>query len=70
MLKDNWRPSKLQHYWERHEYSEESWILKETCGHSNSIEIPSANAGVKNSDNNNNNNNNDIIFQVQKQRQK
>ena len=26
---DEWRPSKLQHYWERPEYCEESWRLDE-----------------------------------------
>ena len=30
-LEDEWRPSKLQHYWERSEYWEESWRLEETC---------------------------------------
>ena len=29
--------SKLQHFWYRPEYWEESWRLKETCYHSNSI---------------------------------
>ena len=31
------------------EYWVESWRLKETCGHSNSSEKPSANTDVKNS---------------------
>ena len=59
-LEDEWRPSKLRHYWERPEYREESWRLEENCYHSNSCERPSANAYVKNSQgvNNNNNNNN------------
>ena len=35
------------HYWERPEYWEESWILEETCCHSESSEKPSANADVK-----------------------
>ena len=48
-LADGWRPSKRQHYWERLEYWEESWKLKEDCYHSNSSERPSANAYVKNS---------------------
>ena len=48
---------KLQHYWERPEYWEESWRLEETCCHSNSSERPSVSADVKNSNNNNNNNN-------------
>ena len=60
---DEWRPSKLLHYWDRPEYWEESLRLEETCCHSNSSEKPSANAGVKNSqkrtNNNNNNNNNE-----------
>ena len=34
--------------------------VQETCCHSNSIEKPSANAGVKNSKNNNNNNDNNL----------
>ena len=55
------RLSKWQHFWERPEYWEESWILEETCCHSNSREKPSANTDVKNAKgvNNNNNNNND-----------
>ena len=48
-LEHEWRPSKLQHYWERPEYWEESWRLEETRCHLNSSERPSANAGVKNS---------------------
>ena len=67
-LADEWRPSKLLHYWERPEYWEESWILKETCCHSNSSEKPSANADVKNSqeinNDNNNNNNNAVVLNV------
>ena len=62
-----WKPSKLQYYWDRLEYREESWRLEETCSHSNSSEKPSANAGVKNSKrrrrmNNNNNDNNYYNF--------
>ena len=34
------------------EEEEESWIHKETCCHSDSSEIPSANAGVKSSQKN------------------
>ena len=52
-----WRPSKLQHYWEWPEYWGESWRLEETCCHSNSSEKPSANADVEKNDNNDNNNN-------------
>ena len=48
-LSDEWRPSKLLHYWERLEYWGESWRLEETCCHSNSSERPSANVDVKNS---------------------
>ncbi len=29
-LGDEWRPSKLLHYWERPEYGEESWRLEDT----------------------------------------
>ena len=46
---DKWRPSKLQHYWERLEYWKESWKLEETCCHSNSSKNPSAKTDVKNS---------------------
>ena len=60
----NKRPSKLLHYWERPEYWEESWRLKETYD-SNSSGRRSGNADVKNSQgvsnnnyNNSNNNNN------------
>ena len=42
------RRSKLQYYWDRPEYWEESRRLEETC-HSYSNEIPSANTDVKNS---------------------
>ena len=42
MLADEWRPSKLQHYWERPEYLEDSRRLEETCGRLNSSERPSA----------------------------
>ena len=55
-LADELRPSKLQHYWERPEYWEESWRLEETCWHSNSSEIPSPNADMKNSKRVNSNN--------------
>ena len=49
-LGDEWRPSKLQQYWERPEYWEESWRLEETCCHSNSSERQlTANTDVKNS---------------------
>ena len=47
--KVEWRPSKLQHYYDRLEYWEEFWTLKESCCDSNSIEKPSANDGEKNS---------------------
>ena len=43
------RPSKLQHFWERLDYWEESWRLGVTCCHSNSSKKPSANADKKNS---------------------
>ena len=48
-LEDEWRPSKLQHYWERPEYWEESWRLEEMLCNSNSREKLSANADAKNS---------------------
>ena len=44
-----WILSKLLHCWDRPEYWEESWILEETCCHSNSSEKSIANSGVKNS---------------------
>ena len=47
-LAEEWRPSKLQHCWERPKYWEESWRLDETCCHSGSSERPSAIADVKN----------------------
>ena len=47
-LEDEWRQSKLQHFWERSEYWEESWRLEETCCNSNFSERPSAIADVKN----------------------
>ena len=56
MLADEWRSSKLLHYWEQPEYWEESWRLEETCCHSDSSEKPSVKADVKNSNDNNNNN--------------
>ena len=46
---DEWRPSKLQHYWERPEYWEESSRHEETCCHLNSSENPSAKTDEKNS---------------------
>ena len=46
----------MLHYWYRTEYWEESWRLVETCYHSNFSGWPSANAGVKNSEEVNNNN--------------
>ena len=52
---DEWRPSKLQHCWERPKYWEESWRLEETCCHLNSSERLSVNADVKNSQGVNNN---------------
>ena len=57
-LADEWRTFERQHYWERPEYQEESWRLKETCCHSNSSERPSAKTQVKNSQRVNNNYNN------------
>ena len=56
-LEDEWRPSKLQHYWEQPEYWEESWRLEETCCHSVSREKPSSKIDVKNSQRVNNNKN-------------
>ena len=58
-LADEWRPSKLQHYWERLEYWEESWRLEETCSHSNSNNRPSAKTNEKI-------NNNNIIWPIKK----
>ena len=46
--KDEWRPSKLQHYWDRPEYWAESLRLEETWCYSNSSERPTAYAGGKN----------------------
>ena len=34
-IRDEWRKSKLQHYWDRPEYWEESWRLEVTSYHSN-----------------------------------
>ena len=48
-IRDEWKPSKKQHYGDRPEYWEECRRLEETCCHSNSSEKPSANAGVKDS---------------------
>ena len=48
-LDDEWRTSKLLHYWERPEYWEESWRLEETCCHSDFYEKASSYADVKNS---------------------
>ena len=48
-INDQWRPSKLQHYWEQPEYWEESWRFVETWCYSNSSKRPSALADVKNS---------------------
>ena len=50
-----WRPSKIQHYWERPEYWEEPWKLEEICCHSNSSEKPSAKSDAKNLQGVNNN---------------
>ena len=47
-LENEWRPFKLQHYWEQPEYWEESWRLEETCCHSNSSEKLSAKTDMKN----------------------
>ena len=44
-----WKPSKLEHCWDRPEYWEGTWRLEETCYHSTSSERPTANADVKNS---------------------
>ena len=56
-LEEEWTSSKLQHYWERLEYWQQSWTLEETCWLSKFSEIPSATTGVKNSQWVNNNNN-------------
>ena len=40
-------PSRLQYYYDRSEYWEESWRLEETCCYSNYRVKPSTNAGVK-----------------------
>ena len=47
VVDDEWKPSKLLHYWERLEYWEESWGLEETCCHSNSSGRPSAKINEK-----------------------
>ncbi len=65
-LADEWRPSKLRHYWERPEYWEESWRLEEICCHSNSSERPSANADVKNYKRVNNNKYLDLARELKK----
>ena len=41
-----WNKWKLQHYWDRPEYWEESWKLEGTCYHSDFCGKPSANTGV------------------------
>ena len=63
-LAAEWRSYKLQHFWKRPEYWEESWWREETCCHSISSERPSAYADVKTlmSNNNNNNNKNNIFY--------
>ena len=40
---------RMEDYWRRPEYWEESWRLEETCCHSNSREKPNADSDVKNS---------------------
>ena len=57
-LEDEWRTSKVLHYWDRPGYWEESWKLEKTCCHSNINERSSVNTDVKNSQQVNNNNNN------------
>ena len=47
-LEDEWRLFKLLICWDKPEYSEESWKLKEICCHSDSRERPSAKPDVKN----------------------
>ena len=63
-LENEWRPSKLQHYWEWSEYWEESCRLEDTCCHSS--EKPSAKSDVKNSQwvNNDNNKKNECIIDI------
>ena len=48
-----WKPFKLQDYWDRLKYWELSQRLEETCCHSNSSERSSADADVENTHNNN-----------------
>ena len=48
-IEDEWKLSKLQHFWVRPEYWGRSLIFEETCCHSNTSKRPSANADVKNS---------------------
>ena len=57
--------SKLQHYWERPQYWEESWRLEETCCHSDSSEGLLVNIGGK-TGNNNYNNNNKILLDFER----
>ena len=62
----------LLHYWDRQEYREETWRLKETFCHSNYCEKPSANAGMKNPQKrtNHNHNNNSESKQNKKEKRK
>ena len=46
---EEWGPSKIQHYWDRPEYWEESWRLEENYSHWNSSGKQSANSGGKKS---------------------
>ena len=62
---NEWRTSKLLHYWDWPEYREESWRLQETCCHSKFRERPSANTDVKQSHGVNNNNNNHNAMQTE-----
>ena len=54
---------KLQNYYDRPGYWEESWELEDTCCRLNSGEKLSSNAGMKNSKKlNSNDNNNDVLL--------
>ena len=48
MLEDEWRSSKLQHYWKRPEWCAETWRVEETYCQSNSSEKLSAKTDVQN----------------------
>ena len=63
---DEWGPCKRLHYKSRLEYLEESWRLEGMCSHSDPRGKPSANTGVKISNNNiNKDKNNNEYFKQQ-----